>query len=253
MGKFIDLTGQRFGKLIVKGRAKETRNNKICWICDCDCGNKNEIKVGQDLRRGHTKSCGHCGEKRVENTTIIDLTGKQYGRFTVLELFPERTENRQTQWKCICNDCKKEIIAREGDLVFHKGEYLRCDCHINSKGEEIIKKFLIDNKIPFECQKTFSNCKFKDTNRPAFFDFYVNGKYLIEYDGEQHFKYRENGWNTKENFEKIQYRDNYKTNWCFEQNIPLIRIPYTHLSKLCLEDLLLNTSQFVVNRGEKNE
>ena len=33
---------------------------------------------------------------------------------------------------------------------------------------------------------------------------------------------------------------------CKENNIPLIRIPYTHLNKLCLEDLLLETSNFIV-------
>ena len=44
----------------------------------------------------------------------------------------------------------------------------------------------------------------------------------------------------------IQERDTYKNQWCKENNIPLIRIPYTHLNDLCLEDLLLETSKFII-------
>ena len=53
---FIDLTGQRFGKLTVLSRA-ETRGNMLCWNCLCDCGTQS-IAYGSNLRRGKTKSCG---------------------------------------------------------------------------------------------------------------------------------------------------------------------------------------------------
>ena len=66
----------------------------------------------------------------------------------------------------------------------------------------------------------------------------MNNEYLIEYDGEQHFTYKEEGWNTKINFEETQFRDNYKNQWSKDNNIPLIRIPYTKLSTLTIEDLL---------------
>lgn len=52
-----DLTGQRFGKLVVLNIIEERRNLKILWECICDCGNK-IIVTGQDLKRGHSKSCG---------------------------------------------------------------------------------------------------------------------------------------------------------------------------------------------------
>ena len=48
--------------------------------------------------------------------------------------------------------------------------------------------------------------------------------------------------------EKNQKYDAIKTNWCLDNNIPLIRIPYTHLNKLCIEDLLLETSSFIVRK-----
>lgn len=79
--------------------------------------------------------------------------------------------------------------------------------------------------------------------------------YLIEYDGVQHFKYRKNtgGWNNEENFNRTVKRDSYKNHWCLENNIPLIRIPYTHLKDIELEDLILESSQYLVTEEKDNE
>lgn len=52
----IDLTGKRFGRLIVTGLA-DTLSNKRRWNCQCDCGKKS-IARSQHLRGGHTQSCG---------------------------------------------------------------------------------------------------------------------------------------------------------------------------------------------------
>ena len=57
MGKFIELTGQRFGRLVVIGRSRETRTQGVYWDCICDCGTKKVI-IGSSLRGGVTKSCG---------------------------------------------------------------------------------------------------------------------------------------------------------------------------------------------------
>lgn len=57
MGKFIDLTGQRFGKLVVKERAPNTRFGGARWLCQCDCGRCSTVAAGE-LKRGHALSCG---------------------------------------------------------------------------------------------------------------------------------------------------------------------------------------------------
>lgn len=88
---------------------------------------------------------------------------------------------------------------------------------------------------------------FLDTNFPARFDFYVNEQYLIEYDGEQHFI--DSFYGT---LNKIQQRDKIKNSYCKQNNIPLIRIPYTHKENIVIEDLLLETSEFIIG-GENNE
>lgn len=57
MPAFIDLTGLRFGRLHVERQADSLPNQRVYWLCVCDCG---EICVTQakKLRSGHTKSCG---------------------------------------------------------------------------------------------------------------------------------------------------------------------------------------------------
>lgn len=59
MGKFIDLTGRTFGRLIVIGKDTErTPSNKIRWVCRCtNDGNITRVTSG-DLNSGKTKSCG---------------------------------------------------------------------------------------------------------------------------------------------------------------------------------------------------
>lgn len=61
MGKIVDLTGQRFGKLIVLEKAGKAKDGHCTWKCKCDCGNETIVN-SNNLRSGNTKSCG-CGEK----------------------------------------------------------------------------------------------------------------------------------------------------------------------------------------------
>jgi len=56
--KLIDMTGQRYGRLVVLRRAAyNTNNNKPLWVCRCDCGNETVVKR-RNLVNGTTKSCG---------------------------------------------------------------------------------------------------------------------------------------------------------------------------------------------------
>ena len=119
---------------------------------------------------------------------------------------------------------------------------------ISSKGEEKIEELLKNNYTPYRKQYTFCNCKYK---KELPFDFAIfNGnhelQYLIEYDGEPHFKFIEHFHKTQEGFQLQQLRDHIKTNYCQINHIPLIRIPYTRFNDLCINDLLLETTQFRV-------
>lgn len=55
--KVIDLTGQRFGRLLVIGECGRSKDGQKVYLCRCDCGNETKVRSG-NLRRGTTKSCG---------------------------------------------------------------------------------------------------------------------------------------------------------------------------------------------------
>lgn len=56
MGNKIDLTGQRFGRLVVV-RENGKMYGRPAWLCRCDCGNKVAVG-GSNLRKKRTTSCG---------------------------------------------------------------------------------------------------------------------------------------------------------------------------------------------------
>ena len=57
MPKLIDLTGQRFGRLVVVGRAENDKHNQIRYLCKCDCGKYTTVNASS-LRSGGSQSCG---------------------------------------------------------------------------------------------------------------------------------------------------------------------------------------------------
>lgn len=69
----IDLTGQRFGKLVaLQPVYSKEREQHTKWMCKCDCGNVVEIDMG-NLRSGKSQSCG-CAKSRQEEKLIEVLT-----------------------------------------------------------------------------------------------------------------------------------------------------------------------------------
>ena len=57
MTKFIDLTGQKFGRLTVLGRVWRLNATKVYWLCQCDCGKLHVVR-GVELTKGVIQSCG---------------------------------------------------------------------------------------------------------------------------------------------------------------------------------------------------
>ncbi len=70
---YINLTGQRFGKLTVTRDSGRRKSRRPIWECNCECGNKVEV-LGKYLKCGDTKSCG-CLLK-VEGSYNRDMVGE---------------------------------------------------------------------------------------------------------------------------------------------------------------------------------
>lgn len=78
MGKFIDMSGQKFGRLtIVRQVGTQSKNRQIVWLCKCDCGN-NATATRSNLVSGRMKSCGCAKLERVSELNLKH--GKRHTR-----------------------------------------------------------------------------------------------------------------------------------------------------------------------------
>ena len=57
MSKFIDLTGRKFSRLTVMGRAENSKVRMAQWQCKCECGSVCVVGTAL-LKTGKTRSCG---------------------------------------------------------------------------------------------------------------------------------------------------------------------------------------------------
>ena len=58
MPRYIDLTGNKYGRLTVLNKDNERKSSSgSYWICECECGNIKSVK-SSSLRRGEITSCG---------------------------------------------------------------------------------------------------------------------------------------------------------------------------------------------------
>lgn len=128
MGKFVDLTGQQFGRLTVIKRVENNKFNQIQWLCRCECGNE-KIVSGNLLKKGNIKSCG-C----IRN---INYLGKKIGKLTVIEFLGRDEKRGNGLWKCLC-ECGNEKIITTSDLKTVKS----CGCARNPIRNDLTgKKF----------------------------------------------------------------------------------------------------------------
>ena len=242
MSKLIDLMNQKFNYLTVIGRDKNSNEGRAMWICRCDCGNIKTV-CGKDLRSGRVKSCGCLQKRKTSETNTINEIGNKYGFLTVLrkatkEESPNSNLNRDAYWICSCSNCGNSYFIANAHSL-RSGHLNSCGCLI-SKNETKIKQLLTKNNVSFETQKTFNNLLDK---QKLSFDFYINNQYIIEFDGKQHF-IQDSGWSNKEKLEYTHNHDLIKNKYCFEHNIPLIRIPYN--AEYTFEDLKLETTRFLL-------
>ena len=259
--KIIVTPGTKYNHLTFLREAEpyitpSTKHKVTMWVCQCDCENQTIITTrATAVRNGTTKSCGCIQKKKAKENMIknhkkTSLKGQNFGNLEVLEGTQNRLYN-EIVWKCKCH-YKKENGVECGNIFFinTSGVYTKDNCgqhFIRSKGENKIVQILNENNISFEKEKKFSTC-LSVKQSPLKFDFYVNNSYIIEYDGEQHFQYYENGsWGSKDEWNEARKNDRIKDQWCKDNGIPLIRIPYTRYNTLELKDLLLDSSSFIVN------
>ena len=232
--KINDLTGQRFGRLLVLYKSKpvtyESGAIKTKWHCQCDCGNEVDV-FRTSLIDGRTRSCGCSRSEITSQRGTKDITNQHFGKLTAIE----RDGKYKTQhiWKCQC-ECGNICNIPVGHLL--SGHTSSCGCDRSSRGESIITQFLVDNGIQFKREYTFDDLR-SAKNIKLRFDFALmykgELKCLIEYQGQQH--YKEVGWKNFGSMQR-QHTDKIKRLYCKQHNIPLYEIRYDeNIEYRCME------------------
>lgn len=226
--------GDIFGALTVLKTLPHKPYEKQYYLVKCACGK--EFKARRDhLQRGETKSCG-CGAATLPYRK--DLHGQVFGYAKVLEYDAKTSQERErSYWECECLLCGKHFSILNTNLT--KAERTpSCGEHNISYAEEEIKLLLDKYQVPYIFQYRDDKMRFQETNRKMPFDFAIldeNNKiiFLLEYDGEQHFK-EVSIWEPRDSLPLRQQRDQEKEQKCQQLNIPLEHISYKerrHLDK----------------------
>lgn len=206
----------------IVGEINKEHSRNAYWKCRCNkCASLFEITT-TDFHRGINR-CPVCSVKSHRGRSPEDLSGKKFNMLTAIEY------DGNQKWKCRC-DCGNIAYVRSDSLK--NGSTTSCGC-ILSKGEQKIGSILQELQISYVTQKTFDTCRFPDTNSLARFDFYIPEKNIvIEYNGIQHYEYRDSGWNTQSHFSETVERDMFKKKWCEQNGIKMIVIPYSDFSQI---------------------
>jgi len=183
-------------------------------------------------------NCSICSGQQVSPTTCLAYLRPEFIQqwisskrnltpYDVTEFSTERV-----LWRCL--KCKHEW---ETSVVHRTLEGTDCPgCKQKSKGEKSIKEYLENNNIEFKREYRFLDCRYK---LPLPFDFYLpNYNLLIEYHGRQHYDKTNGYFGGQEALDERKTKDKIKRDYCKNNNIELIEIPYWEFKNI--ENILNN-------------
>lgn len=167
-------------------------------------------------------ACLKCGYRKTGDNlklTVEDLN-KIYNTNEIMLLNPQDyidCKTRNLKFKCIV--CGETFITSKSNYDNGTKKCHSCSRY-KSTGEELVEKFLLENDIEYDFQHHFDDCR--DTKTLPF-DFYLEQlNAIIEFDGRQHFE----PIFGQESLESTQKHDKIKNQYCKDNDIKLIRIPY---------------------------
>jgi hypothetical protein len=207
-------------------------------------GISNNLSVKDLIRRG--SGCRKCGKDRIVLAIKTDVNNwinsfpTESGLLFNPENFFYKTEGLKTKTlfvkDVICTKHTTPFVFAQNGVNIHNLRLGKTGCPIcgkkESRGESNVISVLSELGYDVSKQKSFDGCfgyggkRYCDKLK---FDAYVikndGTEVCIEYDGIQHFEPVE-FFGGEEGFKSLQERDDIKTNYCKENNIDLIRIPY---------------------------
>jgi hypothetical protein len=191
----------------------------------CHCG-KEFITGINSVKANQSKSCG-CEQNKSKQYIKGQNVGSN-GIIFLKDIGSTMGSQRKALLRCHCG---KEYITNISAVV--NGYIKSCGCtSTRSIGGEAIKDILESKDINFDVEHKEANCRDKNALP---FDFAIKNKNLIlgfiEYDGKQHFESID-FFGGEAHFLYTKKHDQIKNEYCVDNNIPLLRIPYTEFSNI---------------------
>lgn len=205
--------------------SSEFKNIDDNLLFQCQCGEIFERSFYNFKK--FEKRCPKCREsERSLNMSLNYEYVKNYIESYGAKLLSNEYVNAKTKLDIQC-ECGRKFKA-DFDKIKFRGK-VRCNaCSKKTSSKEfIISQKLEALNIKYIEQYKFNDCIYKDK---LIFDFYIPSlNTCIEYDGEGHyepFRFSKNKEAMQKKLEETQIRDAIKTQYCKDNNIKLIRIPY---------------------------
>lgn len=202
------------------------KNGRPYYWCQCSCGTVKEVEK-YNLIYGKSKNCGCVRKQKLSEKLFKDLTGQKFGRLTAIYREPGNSNNNKVRWFCKC-DCGNEVIVLANSLLTNHTR--SCGCWTSQTPSNI--KQYIENKYKYKVEREYhidlKNTDY-DMNFLRFDLFIPELQVAIEYDGEQHYKPINYGGGVEEaelHFEYTRKNDMIKNQYCLDNNISLLRIPF---------------------------
>ena len=214
--------GHKYNRLTIDDIYYDEKGD-ITAKCICDCGNTKITKLSYVVRN-EIKSCGCLLLEQPSLKKDYSGIKSEYN----VEILRQAESNGpyNNYWVCKCGLCGNEFIALPANVI--TGKTKSCGCVKRSFHEQYIYNLLSNENIKFETEYQIPECR---NVKPLPFDFAVfdnhgSLSFLIEYDGYQHnkpvdFFGGESGFVIRKN------NDNIKNDYCADNNIDLLRIPYS--------------------------
>lgn len=212
-------------------------NRPIWWKCSA-CEHEWKTSINE---RTQGKGCSVCaGQQVVAGINDLATTHPEIAK----EWHPTKNgtklpshfvigSRKKVWWKCEKGHEWETFIYNRKSYNSKSGTSCPFCQNDDSKGVKEIKLILERIKIPYICEQRFDDCCYK---RQLPFDISLLDKYqkvvgIIEFDGKQHFEAVE-FWGGEEALKSTQFRDQIKNNYCEQNNIPLLRIPYWEFEQI---------------------
>lgn len=211
-------------KCTVCGKEKRTRPmdilDRVPFYCDHGKSKQMIIEERERMKKEKQKELERNKRKVVNDAlkTIKKTWGNEYDVLAKPETLNQKIEIKH-------NVCGKTSMKTLDSLIRNYG-CLRCSRASQSAGVSVVSSVLDDLGLTYKREVKLDGCVYI---KPLSFDFAIYDKdellFLIEYDGEQHFR-STNRYGGQDKLNKVQARDKAKDDYCNDNNIKLLRINY---------------------------